>query len=107
MAVQLSESTKSLEHLFTDPGLELKIQERVQHLQEMINDIKTTHRRLLLAAEHWNQFQNAASKVEEWLKETGTPLSILINQTGRGRTSPETCLEYWVSVPLIVSSEHF
>lgn len=96
VAIQLAESTRNLQHLLADPGQELRIQGRAQQLQETINDVKTTHRRLLLSAEHWTLFQNAASVVEEWLKDTGTPLSNLINKTGRGRTNHEDCLEYWV-----------
>ena len=96
VVAQLSDSTKSLDNLFTDSGLESKFQERVEQLQEMINDVKSSHRRLSLSAEHWNQFHKFSSLIDPWLKETMARLLMLSNKAERGRLNHEDCLQYWV-----------
>ncbi len=97
VAAQLMDSTKSLDNLFTDAGLEFKFQERAQQLQAMINDVKASHRRLVSSSEHWIKFQKFSSLIDPWLKETSVRLSMLVNKAERGRLSHEDCLEYWVS----------
>lgn len=96
VAAQLVESTKSLDCSFTDSGLQAKFQERADQLQQMINDGRATHRRLLLSAEHWNQFQSFACHVDPWLKEAIIQLQMLVTKAEKGRLSQEDCLHYWV-----------
>lgn len=96
VAAQLIESTRSLDCLFSDPGLETKFQERIMQLQEMINDTKSAYRRLLLAVDHWNQFHNFATHIDPWLTEATVQLQMLVNKAERGRLSHEDCLQYWV-----------
>lgn len=100
VAAQLVESTRSLDCLFSDPGLEAKFQERIVQLQQMINDTRATHRQLLLSAEHWNQFREFASHIEPWLTEATAQLQMLVNKAERGRVSHEDCLQYWVNLLL-------
>ena len=97
---QLVESTSGLSGLFTDPGLETKLYDRFLQLQQLINDTKATHRRLLQASEHWNEFRKFASLIDPWLKEANVQLLMLLSKAERGRLSHEDSLQYWVSLNL-------
>lgn len=102
VAAQLMDSTKSLDCLFSDPGLQAKFQERAQQLQQMINDVRAIHRRLLLSADHWNQFQNFACQIDSWLKGASDQLQLLVTKFEKGRLSQEDCLQYWVCLHVIL-----
>lgn len=96
VAAQLVESTRSLDCMFSDPGLEAKFQERIIQLQQMINDTRASHRQLLLSAEHWNEFRQFACHIKPWLSEATAQLQALVTKAERGRASHEDCLQYWV-----------
>ena len=94
----------NLNEWFASPSLESKFHERAQHLQQMINDAKASHRLLTLSSEHWTQFQDLASQIDQWLKKANVQLQKMINKAERDseKLSQDDCFQYWVSRVLCV-----
>ncbi len=97
LLIQLIEPCQNLNNLILDPGLEVKFQERSLQLQEMINNSKAALRRLALAADHWNQFQQQADQVNQWLKMTNLQLEHFLAKPQKGGLTQDDCFQYWVS----------
>lgn len=86
----------NLNEWFVSPTLESNFHDRVQHLQQLINDAKASHRLLTLSSEHWTQFQDLASQVDQWLKKANVQLQKMINKAEREKLSQDDCFQYWV-----------
>ena len=106
VAAQLITPSHSLNETFQDVGLDEKYQERTNHLQQLINDMKITHSRLLLCIEHWSHFRSNMDKVENWLKDAEGMLQHFLAKVNNEKLNQEECMQYWVSFRSITLTSH-
>ena len=94
--LQMIPMSRELSRNFLDTGMEQKLEERAQRLQQLINDVKASHDRLGSCVDHCQRFHYSIDQVEHWLHETQRKLDELSSRAESRDLVQEECMQFWV-----------
>ena len=95
--LQMIPMSRELSRDFLDTGMEQKLEERAQRLQQLINDVKASDDRLGSCVDHCQRFHYSIDQVEHWLDETQRKLDELFSRAESRDLVQEECMQFWVN----------